>query len=38
VEQENPRASGMAQKIQFVVCIAQAKTINFDEPFSVLIP
>jgi ABC-2 type transport system ATP-binding protein len=34
VEQENPRASGMAQKIQFVVCIAQAKTINFDEPFS----
>jgi ABC-type uncharacterized transport system ATPase subunit len=26
----------MAQKIQFVVCVAQTQIIDFDEPFLVL--
>jgi ABC-2 type transport system ATP-binding protein len=26
-------SKGMAQKIQFVVCVLQTKTVDFDEPF-----
>jgi hypothetical protein len=37
--EENPRAlrNGTENSV-CSLCIAQAKTINFDEPFSVLIP
>jgi ABC-2 type transport system ATP-binding protein len=31
-------SKGMAQKIQFVVCVAQTQIIDFDEPFLVLTP
>jgi hypothetical protein len=38
VEQENPRLSKEWQKIQFVVVYCTSQTIDFDEPFLVLIP